>query len=65
MNEITHELGLDVLKDCFREAIPEIFEAASLLDVAVSEHLRGNTAAAQEALRAADMPVIGEWIDSI
>lgn len=65
MNEITHELGLDGLKDCFREPIPEIFEAAILLDAAVSEHLRGNTTAAQEALRAADMPVIGEWIDSI
>jgi len=63
--KITHEVGPDGLKDCFREPIPEIFEAAKLLDAAVSAHLLGNSVAAEEALRAADMPVIGEWIDSI
>lgn len=65
MKKITHALGLDGLRDCFREPIPEIFEAAKLLDTAVSAHLLGNSAAAEEAIRAADMPVIGEWIDSI
>jgi len=65
MKEITHALGLDGLKDCLREPIPEIFEAAKLLDSAVSAHLLGNSAAAEEAIRAADMPLIGEWIDSV
>lgn len=65
MTIISHIVGSDGLKDCFREPIPEIFEAARLLDSAVSAHLLGNSVAADKALRAADMPVIGEWIDSI
>lgn len=65
MELISHIVGSDGLKDCFREPIPEIFEAAKLLDSAVSAHLHGNSIAAEEALRAADIPVIGEWIDSI
>lgn len=62
---ITSEIGPDGLRDCFRSPIPEIFEAASLLDGAVSAHLRGHTATAERLLRAADMPIIGEWLDSI
>lgn len=62
---ITHAVGTDGLKDCFREPIPEIFEAARLLESAVNAHLLGNRAAAEQALRAADMPVIGEWLDSV
>lgn len=62
---ITHELGSDGLKDCFREPIREIFEAAQLLDIAASAHLRGDRNTADHALRAADMPIIGEWLDSI
>jgi uncharacterized protein YodC (DUF2158 family) len=65
MSTISHSPGADGLKDCFREPIPEIFEAAGLLDTAVTEHLLGNTAVAEEAIRAADMPVIGEWLDSV
>ena len=65
MATISHVVGADGLKDCFREPIPEIFQAANLLATAVSEHLLGNPLAAEEALRAADMPVIGEWIDSV
>jgi HNH endonuclease len=55
----------DELRDCFRESIPEIFEAAQLLDFAVSAHLRGEQNRADMLLRAADMPIIGEWLDSI
>lgn len=65
MRELTDEPGADGLKDCFRKPIPEIFEAASRLATAVSAHLAGNAIAAAEALRAADMPIIGEWLDSI
>lgn len=62
---ITNEVGPDGLKDCFRTPIPEIFEAARLLSAAADAHLRGNSLAADQLLRAADMPVIGEWLDSI
>lgn len=62
---ISHQTGPDGLKDCFREPIAEIFEAATLLDSAVSAHLRGNREFAERALKAADMPIIGEWLDSI
>lgn len=62
---ITSEVGPDGLRDCFRDPIPEIFEAAQLLDDAVSAHLRAHHITADRLLRAADMPIIGEWLDSI
>jgi 5-methylcytosine-specific restriction endonuclease McrA len=62
---ITDQLGPDGLKDCFRAPIPEIFEAAHLLNCAAAAHLSGDPVAADQALRAADMSVIGEWLDSI
>lgn len=55
----------DGLRDYFLEPIPQIFKAALLLDKAVDAHLRGDTNRAQTLLRQADMPVIGEWLDSI
>lgn len=55
----------DGLRDCFADPIPEIFEAATLLDYAVSAHLRGDHTRAEILLRAADMPIIGEWLDPI
>lgn len=62
---ITSEVGPDGLRDCFRNPIPEIFEAANLLSYAVNAHLRGDSARAETLLRAADMCVIGDWLDSI
>lgn len=62
---INDSFGADGLRDCFAAPIPEIFEAASLLDYAVSAHLRGDDSRAEMLLRAADMPVIGEWLDPI
>jgi hypothetical protein len=62
---ISDQLGPDGLKDCFRVPIPEIFEAARFLESAAAAHLAGDADAASRALRAADMPVIGEWLDSI
>lgn len=62
---ISCEFGADGLRDCFRDPIPEIVEAATLLDQAVSAHLRGEVALADECIRAADMPIIGEWLDPI
>jgi hypothetical protein len=52
-------------RDCFAPPIPEIFEAARLLDAAVAAHLCGDSAIAASYLRRADMPVIGEWLDGI
>ena len=62
---ITSTVGADGLRDCFRDPIPEIFAAADLLANAVSAHLKDDHKAADRLLRAADMPVIGEWLDSI
>lgn len=57
--------GEDGLRDCFADPIPEIFEAANLLNYAVSAHERGDEARAAILLRAADMSIIGEWLDPI
>ena len=62
---ITSVADKDGLRDCFRTPIPEIFEAAHLLDFAVFVHQRDDRARAETLLRAADMPIIGEWLDSI
>jgi hypothetical protein len=62
---ITSQIGEDGLRDCLRDPIPEIFEAAQLLNRTVSEHQVGNSKEAEALLRAADMPVIGEWLDSL
>ena len=62
---ITSQIGSDGLRYCFRDPIPEIFEAANLLNYAAQAHLRSESGRADALLRAADMPVIGEWLDSI
>lgn len=53
------------LRKCFRDLIPEIVEAAALLDNAVSAHLRGNVLQAEEWLRRADMPAVAVWVESV
>lgn len=53
------------LKACLREPISEIFEAARLLDAAVSAHLLGRRAMADELIRLADLPAITEWTNSL
>jgi 5-methylcytosine-specific restriction endonuclease McrA len=62
---INSSFGEDGLRDCFADPIPEIFEAANLLNYAVTAHLRGDTARAALLIRAADMPIIGAWLDPI
>lgn len=62
---ITSKVGPDGLRDCFRDPIPEIFEAAYLLTDAASAHLHGDSETADKLLRAADMPIIGEWLDTL
>ena len=53
------------LRDCFSPPIPEIFQAASLLDQAVAAHHQGERASAEALIRAADMDAIGTWLDPI
>ena len=53
------------LRVCFRDAIPEIAEAAALLDAAVTAHLLGNAAQAEALIRRADMPPVAAWVESI
>lgn len=53
------------LKRCFREPIPEIFDAARYLDAAVSAHLNGHNNVATELFSLADDPKIWAWTDSI
>jgi hypothetical protein len=53
------------LRRCLREPIPQIFEAAVLLEKAVEAHLANDRSGAEQLLRAADMPVVREWTESI
>ena len=53
------------LRACFRDAIPEIAEAAALLDAAVTAHLLGDVAQAEALIRRADMPPVAAWVESI
>lgn len=53
------------MRDYFREPIPEIFTAARLLEGALEAHLAGDRPYAEDLIRAADIPAIGEWLDSI
>lgn len=53
------------LKRCFREPIPEIFDAARYLDAAVSAHLKGQSNIANELFALANDPKIWEWTDSV
>lgn len=62
---VRSKIGSDGLRDCFRDPIPEIFEAANLLSYAANAHLRGDGTRAEMLIRAADIPAIGEWLDSI
>ena len=62
---ISSRFGKDGFRDYFAEPIPEIFEAANLLNYAVSAHLRGDETRAAILLKAADMPIIGQWLDPI
>jgi 5-methylcytosine-specific restriction endonuclease McrA len=50
---------------CLLEPIPEIFIAAKYLDEAVSAHLGGKHAAADELIRLADMQVINDWSEAL
>ncbi|MBT9557733.1 MAG: HNH endonuclease [Myxococcales bacterium] len=53
------------MKKCFREPIPNIFDAARYLDAAVSAHASKRPDVAELLLRLADAPEIRAWTESI
>jgi len=53
------------LRLCLRPPVPEIFDAARYLDAAVSAHVSSNRTLADELIRAADMPEVREWTESL
>jgi len=56
---------VSAFRSCLRDPIPEIAEAARYLDEAVSAHLVGQSALAEELIRRADIPAIRDWTESI
>jgi hypothetical protein len=50
---------------CFREPIPEILEAARLLDAAVTVHGCGRRDLADQLIRLADMSVLRDYTESL
>lgn len=53
------------LRKCIKEPVPEIFEAAHLLKAAVNAHLSNNKKSAAHLFKAANIPAVREWSDSI
>ena len=52
-------------RQCMREPISEIRDAARLLDAAVTAHLMGRRDLAEELIRLADMPVLRDYTESL
>lgn len=50
---------------CMREPIQEIFDAAGLLNQATDAHLAGDRPGAEALIRAAEIPAIRSWIESL
>jgi len=53
------------LRTCLRDPIPEILDAARLLDEAVTAHLRGDRTLADQLIRTADIAEIRDWTESL
>jgi hypothetical protein len=53
------------LRHCFRDPIPELYDAARLLDAAAVAHLSGWPALASDLLSRADISAVRKWLDSI
>lgn len=53
------------LRRCFRDPIPEIYDASEYLKLALKSHHRGEKNKAEELINKADNPLIREWTESI
>lgn len=61
-------MGVDhsqIYLNYLREPIPEIAQAASILDEAVSHHLAGRADNAQSLIKQANLSIIREWTESL
>lgn len=50
---------------CLRSPIPEIAQAAQYLDGAISAHMSGDRRRASDLIRAANIPAIRDWVESL
>jgi 5-methylcytosine-specific restriction endonuclease McrA len=57
--------SIAIARKCMREPIPEIVDAARLLDDAATAHLLGRRDLAEDLLRLADMPVLRDYSESL
>ena len=62
---MTGEESNMAFRRCLRPPIPEIAEAANILNEAVTAHLAGRSSIAEELLRRADLLVLREWTESL
>ena len=53
------------LKTCLREPIPEIAEAAKMLNDAATSHLAGDYGEAARLIRLSDLPKVRSWTESL
>jgi hypothetical protein len=56
---------MDELRNCLKNSIPEIYEAAKLLDAAIDAHLYGDIYSAENLIKKADINEIRKWTESI
>lgn len=65
MNTLISESASGLKRSFLREPIPELFDAARLLDAAVNAYRIGQRALACDLIDAARIPAVGEWGYSI
>jgi len=65
MSESTLGGELLLARRCMRDPIDEIFAASRLLDQAADAHLAGNFSNAAALIRAADLPAVRAWTESL
>lgn len=65
MSNATSDIVSAPTRNCLRDPIPEIADAARCLDAAISAHLVGRQHLAEELIRLADIPAITEWTESL
>lgn len=53
------------MRDCLKDPIPQLFDAARYLDAAVSSHMAGDWELADRLIRKADMTVVRDWTESL
>jgi hypothetical protein len=65
VSNATNDIVSTPTRNCFRDPIPEIADAARYLDAAISAHLVGRQHLVEELIRLADIPAIRDWTESL